>query len=132
MGPINADARLKMNQKPSLDNPAYSIPKFHLNLQMETLYVGLNRCQYQDIIALVDSMERMDRGLPFRKFRPNVTTYKGHYREWWHFAIDSVLEYEVRRKKREWDWNHIKEYRNMCREYKQLFNRKLHKKVSVL
>ncbi|CAG9865247.1 unnamed protein product [Phyllotreta striolata] len=128
LGPINASARLKMNQKPELDEPPYSIPKFHFNLQMDTLYVGLDKCQYQDIIALVDSMERMERGVPFRKFRPNVTSYKGHYREWWRFAITSVLECDVRRRRREWDWNHIKNYREMCREYCQLYNKKLNKK----
>ncbi|XP_057669487.1 intermembrane lipid transfer protein Vps13 isoform X2 [Diorhabda carinulata] len=128
LGPINSSARLIMNQKPELDDPSYSIPKFHFNLQMETLYVGINKCQYRDIISLVDSMGRMTKGLPYRKYRPNITEYKGHYHEWWKFAITAVLEGDVRRKRRDWNWDHILNYRQMCKEYHTLFTAKQQKK----
>lgn len=128
LGPISSSARLVMNQKPELDDPSYSIPKFHFNLHMETLYVGINKCQYRDIIALVDSMGRMTKGLPYRKYRPNITEYKGHYHEWWKFAITAVLEGDVKRKRREWNWDHILSYRQMCREYRNLFIAKQKKK----
>ncbi|XP_028133900.2 intermembrane lipid transfer protein Vps13 isoform X1 [Diabrotica virgifera virgifera] len=129
LGPINSSARLIMNQKPEIDQPPYTIPKFHFNLQMETLYIGMNKSQYRDIIALVDSMGRMTKGIPYRKYRPNLTEYKGHYRDWWKFAITAVLEQDVKRKRREWNWDNILDYRKKCRTYKELYSLSNQKKA---
>lgn len=132
MGPINSSARLRLNQKPENDSPAYSFPKIHLNLDMEKLYVGVSKSQYRDIIALASSMDRMTKGLPYRKYRPHLNTYKAHYKEWWHFAYKCILD-DIRRRKRDWDWNHISEYRNTCRAYKDLYGKQLQRKnVSIV
>ncbi|CAG9815731.1 unnamed protein product [Phaedon cochleariae] len=128
LGPINSSARLKINQQPENDSPPYSLPKVHLNLQMEKLFIGISKTQYRDLIALADSMNRMTRGARYRKYRPNVTSYKGHYKEWWHFAYRCLVEGDIRRKKRDWDWNHILGYRNMCREYQDLSMKQLQNK----
>ncbi|XP_049821668.1 intermembrane lipid transfer protein Vps13-like isoform X2 [Aethina tumida] len=127
LGPINAMARVKINQKPELDN--FSEPSIQLNFDMQKLFVGVSRTQYYDIIALTDSMNIMSKGIPFRKYRPNVDSYKGHYKEWWHFAYTCVLESEVRRKKRNWDWDHMRQYRDLLREYKCLYLKKLDNKI---
>ncbi|KAG5886081.1 Vacuolar protein sorting-associated protein 13, partial [Gonioctena quinquepunctata] len=129
LGPINSSARLKINQTPASDSPPYSIPKIHLNLQMEKLFIGITKSQYRDIIALADSMGRMSRGIPFRKYRPNLTAYAGHYKEWWHFAYDCVIENNVRRRRRNWDWNHILAYRNECKEYKHLYSKQVNNQL---
>lgn len=55
-----------MNQKPMSDPQPYSIPIYHLNLDMGTLFIGISKAQYRDIIALVDSMDRMEKGVPYR------------------------------------------------------------------
>lgn len=133
MGPINSSARIRLNQKPENDSPAYSFPKVHVNLDMERLYIGVSKSQYRDIIALASSMDRMTKGLPYRKYRPHLNTYKDNYKEWWHFAYKCILEEHVRRRKRDWDWNHISQYRNTCREYKDLFSKqKQSKNVSIV
>lgn len=107
-------------------------PKVHLNLDMEKLYIGVCKSQYRDIIALASSMDRMTKGVPYRKYRPHLTTYKGHYKKWWHFAYKCVLEEQVRRRRRDWDWNHINHYRNTCKEYKDLYGKQKQKKnVSI-
>lgn len=67
-------ARVKINQKPELDN--FSEPSIQLNFDMQKLFVGVSRTQYYDIIALTDSMNIMSKGIPFRKYRPNVDSYK--------------------------------------------------------
>ncbi|ERL94107.1 hypothetical protein D910_11389 [Dendroctonus ponderosae] len=123
LGPITAGARLRMNQKPMSDPKPYSIPVYHLNLDMHKLFIGISKTQYRDIIALADSMDRMAKGVPFRKYRPNVTSYKGHYKKWWHFAYKSVLEGEVKRRRNNWDWRHMLAHRNMGREYTDLFRK---------
>ncbi|RZC35600.1 vacuolar protein sorting-associated protein 13A-like, partial [Asbolus verrucosus] len=125
LGPISASARLRINQKPELDQPAYSIPKIHLNLDLEKLFVGITKAQYRDIIAFAESMDRMSKGIPYREYRPDVESYKGHYKEWWLFAYTCVLEGEIKRKRRNWDWNHIFQHRELCREYGKLYQKKL-------
>lgn len=133
LGPINSSARLRLNQKPENDTPQYSFPKVHLNLDMEKLYVGVSKTQYRDIIALASSMDRMSKGVPYRKYRPHLNSYKGHYKKWWQFAYKCILEEDVRRRKRDWDWNHINKYRNTCKEYKDLYSKQQHSKnVSII
>lgn len=95
---------------------------------MEKLYVGVSKSQYRDIIALASSMDRMTKGIPYRKYRPHLNSYKGHYKEWWHFAYKCVLEEQVRRRRRDWSWGHICQYRNTCKEYKDLFFKQALKK----
>ncbi|KAL3279818.1 hypothetical protein HHI36_017325 [Cryptolaemus montrouzieri] len=125
LGPINASARLKLNQKPEQDVPAYTIPKVHINLDLKKLYIGLSKAQYKDIIALTNAMDRMIKADQFRKYRPVVPSYKGYYKDWWQFAYTCVLETEVRRKKNNWDWNHICEHRNLCKAYQQKYHDKV-------
>lgn len=68
-------------------------------------------------------MDRMSRGMPYRKFRPNVP-YKGHYKQWWHFAYDCVLD-DIKRRRRNWDWNNMKQHRKMCKDYATAYHSKL-------
>lgn len=73
-------------------------------------------------------MDRMAKGLPFRKFRPNVSGYKGHYKEWWHFAYNCILEEHVQRRKRNWDWTQMSQHRALCKHYGELYQTKLQNK----
>lgn len=43
--------------------------------------------------------------------------YRGNAKLWWKFAIDSVLEEQVRKKVRSWTWEHIKQHRSLCKAY---------------
>lgn len=130
LGPIWSSARLRLNPKPENDMPQFSTPKVLLNLEMEKLTIGISKAQYQDIVMLGESMDRMNKGLPFRKFRPNVPII-GNSRLWWRFAYNSVL-IDIKRKRRNWDWLHISEHREQCREYATLYQQKLkNKKLSA-
>lgn len=124
LGPINASAKLKLNPKPEQDSPKFIVPKCELTLDMDELAVGITKGQYQDIMRLADSMERMTKGTPYRKFRPSVT-YHGNYKEWWKFAYNCVVENEVKRKRQNWNWDHICEHRGMCRKYATAYQNKL-------
>lgn len=46
------------------------------------IFLGISKFQYRDIIALVDSMDRMTKATPYKKYRPNLNVYRGHYKEW--------------------------------------------------
>ncbi|CAH0407407.1 unnamed protein product [Chilo suppressalis] len=125
LGPINATAKLKLNPKPEGDTPKFSIPKVIFSLHMEQLSVSLTKAQYQDMMLLADSMDRMAKGMPYRKYRPDVKIYKGHYKEWWHFAYKCILEEDVRRQRRNWQWAHMLSHRQLCKSYATAYHSKL-------
>jgi hypothetical protein len=93
---------------------------------MQEICVGLTPQQYRDIILLLHSIERMSRASPYRKYRPPaVQSYQNHYRTWWRFAYTCVLEENVRRRRRNWQWSNIKAHRTLVRKYVALFKSKL-------
>ena len=52
-----------------------------------------------------------------------------HYR--WHYAYTSILEETVRRRRKMWSWDHIKQHRSMKYKYREAYIKKLeNKKVS--
>ncbi|CAH0605439.1 unnamed protein product [Chrysodeixis includens] len=131
LGPINATAKLKLNPKPEGDVPKFSIPKVILSLHMEQLSVNLTKAQYQDMMLLADSMDRMTKQAPYRKYRPELTSYKRHYKEWWRFAYKCILEEEVLRRRRNWDWTHMLAHRQLCKDYANAYQSKLSSKGKV-
>lgn len=60
-----------------------------------------------------------------RKYRPDLKQYKGHYKEWWQFAYKCVLEEDVLRRQRNWDWNHMLSHRQLCKDYASAYQNKL-------
>lgn len=43
---------------------------------------------------------------------------------WWKFAITCILEENVKRKQREWSWEHIKAHRELCLLYSGAYKEK--------
>lgn len=125
LGPITSEAKLKMNPEPEANDIPFSIPKIILNLMMEKLALGLTKSQYQDTMQLIEQFGRMSRAYPYRKYRPHGITYKGHFKEWWHFAFRCVLETDIRRRKTNWSWDNMKETRRLCKLYADVYKQKL-------
>ncbi|XP_071648865.1 intermembrane lipid transfer protein Vps13 isoform X2 [Temnothorax longispinosus] len=131
LGPINVKSKLRLNPKPESDGSNYTIPKVWLDLEMQKLRIGLTKRQYQTLVRLGEGLDHARKAAPYRKYRPNLTSYRGHYREWWHFAYTCVLEETVRRCRRNWDWDHMKEHRDSCRAYAEAYRTKLTTKRSA-
>lgn len=125
LGPITSEARLQMNPDPESSDIPFSIPKIILNLVMEKLALGLTKTQYQSTMQVIEQMGRMSRAYPYRVYRPHGITYKGHYRIWWHFAFRCVLETDIRRRKKNWSWENMKETRRLCKLYAEVYQQKL-------
>lgn len=125
LGPINATSKMRINSKPETDGSGFKVPKILLNLELQKLLINISKTQYQDIMVLLDSMDRMARAAPYRKYRPDVKSYAGHYKEWWKFAYTAILEEEIRRRRRNWDWLHIRKHRKLCHEYAKAYQTKL-------
>lgn len=108
LGPINAKAKMKMNPKPELDGSNYTIPKYSILIDMESLNIskyniyrntiyfylkqivntilfygsGISKTQYQHLIMAAESLDRLTKAMPYRKYRPLLKEYKGNYKEW--------------------------------------------------
>ncbi|XP_036331860.1 vacuolar protein sorting-associated protein 13 [Rhagoletis pomonella] len=124
VGPISVMGKLQLNMNPEYDTPAFVIPKIDLALEMQKLRVGLTSTQFQEAIKLGESMNRMQLGARYRKYRPSNIPYKKHYRQWWQFAINAILEEDIKKHNREWTWQHIKEHRQRCNTYAESFKEK--------
>lgn len=115
-GPISSDTRLKLNSTPQDDEPPFGIPKVELTIGMDRVTLGVTRHQYQNVLALAESLDRSMKGSQYRQYRPFDVPVKGHAKEWWRFAYNSVAD-SIRRRRFEWQWEHISEVRHMCRKY---------------
>lgn len=124
-GPITSYAKLRINTRPELDGSNYTTPKIFLNLTMEEISMGLTPHQYEDIVQLLNNIERMNRAQPYRKYRPVISSYKNYAKIWWLFAYQCILEVNVRRRRRNWRWTHMKQHREWVRRYIRLYKTKL-------
>lgn len=130
-GPITSYAKVRINTRPELDGSNYTIPKIFLNLTMEEISMGLTPDQYSDIVKFLSNIERMNRGSPYRKYRPMIRSYKNYAKIWWLFAYQCILE-NVRRRRRNWRWSHMKEHRNLVHQYITQYKTKLVQKKEDL
>ncbi|XP_037905174.1 vacuolar protein sorting-associated protein 13 isoform X4 [Hermetia illucens] len=125
LAPISSMAKLQLNMNPEYDSPPFVIPKIDLGLDVDRLNLGLGKSQYQDLLKLGDSFNRMQLGAPYRKYRPYGIPYRGHYKEWWKFAITCVLETKIRKRRLEWSWEHMHQHRKLIRTYADVYKQKL-------
>lgn len=49
----------------------------------------------------------------------------GHAKVWWRFAYKCIVETDIRRRKREWSWVHIRAHRDRCRRYATVYEKRL-------
>uniref|UniRef100_A0A224XG50 Putative vacuolar protein n=1 Tax=Panstrongylus lignarius TaxID=156445 RepID=A0A224XG50_9HEMI len=125
LGPINASSKLRMNMKPEFDRTNFSVPKILLKMELQKLSVCMSKSQYQDLMSFLETLDYKQRGVKYRKYRPIVSSYKNHYKEWWHFAYTCIVEEDVRRRKRNWDWIHMMAHRNLLKSYRNEYKKKL-------
>lgn len=107
----------------------------------------MTNLQFQDIIELAEAIDFMFRAQLYRKYRPALKEHRGHFKEWfvqlclyhfsllrfpkiivsinlkcsfvqrWKYAYQCIVEEDVRRRRSNWDWNHMKRHRNLCKTY---------------
>uniref|UniRef100_A0A183DUY2 VPS13 domain-containing protein n=1 Tax=Gongylonema pulchrum TaxID=637853 RepID=A0A183DUY2_9BILA len=122
--PINMQAKLALNQKPETDGSNWTIPKISLQLGLDILALAVGKYQYQDLLLLLEAQERFRTAAQYLKYRPNLNEYRGHYKEWWHFAYKAILEENVRRRRNNWNWERMKKHRKLVKSYKAAWLKK--------
>ncbi|TPP62890.1 Vacuolar protein sorting-associated protein 13C [Fasciola gigantica] len=80
--------------------------------------------QYHDVTSFLDATDRVITQNKYRKYRPELPL-RGSCSLWWRYAYTSVLEEIVRRRRKMWSWDHIKQHRRVAKDYIVLWVRRL-------
>ncbi|XP_074661340.1 intermembrane lipid transfer protein VPS13A-like [Tubulanus polymorphus] len=129
LNPIRSKVQLTLNTKP--EALEFTVPKILLNVVFEEIGVHLSKKQYQNVLEMLESVERMQLTSVYRKYgRPDVP-YKGHAKEWWHYAYTCTMEGNIKRRKKMWSWQNMKAHRDRLKRYKDMYKKRLlNKKLS--
>ncbi|XP_040825491.1 vacuolar protein sorting-associated protein 13C isoform X2 [Ochotona curzoniae] len=119
--PLSASAKLFMN--PYAENELKT-PKLDANIEVQNIAIELTKPQYLSMIDLLESVDYMVRNAPYRKYKPYLPLHTNS-RQWWKYAIDSVLEVHIRRYTQMWSWSNIKKHRQVLKSYKTAYKAKL-------
>uniref|UniRef100_A0A4W3I3M5 Vacuolar protein sorting 13 homolog A n=1 Tax=Callorhinchus milii TaxID=7868 RepID=A0A4W3I3M5_CALMI len=119
--PISARAKLEMNPRGDID---FTSPKTNLEVKLQDIAMELKRPQYVSIMELLGSVDMMSRNLPYRKYKPNVPCHN-NAGKWWKYAINGILEEDVKPVFESWSWKHIQKHRQKINRYKGCYKTKI-------
>ncbi|CAG2100423.1 unnamed protein product [Medioppia subpectinata] len=120
--PINFTSNAVINRKPEDDD--YSIPVLDIEMDLDMFELRMTRLQFESLLLLLDAIDRMNLGKPYRKWRPYLPI-KGNAKNWWRFAFNAVVESDVKRRSKNWCWINIYEHRLKMKKYQELYKQKL-------
>ncbi|XP_060085097.1 intermembrane lipid transfer protein VPS13D-like [Ylistrum balloti] len=89
LAPISAQTRLKRNTS-VLPLRSPSLPRIALDMNLEKMAFCLSESQYRCVIQWLKELERHDRRLKHRQWRP-VVGVKNNCKLWWNYAIQVNL-----------------------------------------
>ncbi|XP_030623060.1 vacuolar protein sorting-associated protein 13D [Chanos chanos] len=98
-------------------------PRIEGQVQLEPLSLKLSQIQYQQIMAFLKELDRREREMVFRKWRPKVPVI-GNARQWWMFAINANLS-EIREKRRRRNWDFALQRARDAQLYTNLYIQRL-------
>ncbi|XP_074831975.1 intermembrane lipid transfer protein VPS13D isoform X2 [Carettochelys insculpta] len=103
MEPVCTSALLKRNCSKEPLTSRHT-PRLECDIQLETIPLKLSQMQYQQIMEFLKELDRKERQLKFRKWKPKVMI-SGNCREWWIFALNANLsEIREQRQRSTWDF----------------------------
>ncbi|XP_058408923.1 intermembrane lipid transfer protein VPS13D isoform X7 [Diceros bicornis minor] len=101
--PVCASALLKRNCSKEPLRSRHT-PRIECDIQLETIPLKLSQLQYRQIMEFLKELERKERQVKFRKWKPKVAISE-NCREWWYFALNANLsEIREQRKRCTWDF----------------------------
>ncbi|XP_077376530.1 intermembrane lipid transfer protein VPS13C isoform X2 [Festucalex cinctus] len=119
--PIFASAKIRIN--PNAEQELDS-PRVQLHLEVQNIDIQISKPQYGSMVEMLESVDRMAKNAPYRKFRPDVPV-RANAPVWWRYAIGSILELHVRRRSRMWSWSTIRLHRQHVKTYKAAYKSKM-------
>ncbi|XP_033825826.1 intermembrane lipid transfer protein VPS13D isoform X2 [Periophthalmus magnuspinnatus] len=98
-------------------------PRIEGLIQLEPLSLRLSQVQYQQIMLFLKELDRRERELRYRRWRPKVPV-TNNCRAWWSFAIQANLQ-EIREQRHRCNWNFALQRARDAQTYTSLYFRKL-------
>ncbi|XP_035798448.2 intermembrane lipid transfer protein VPS13D isoform X2 [Amphiprion ocellaris] len=103
-------------------------PRIEGQVQLEPMSLRLSQVQYQQIMTFLKELDRREREMLYRKWRPKVPI-SGNCRQWWVFAIQANLS-EIREQRRRGTWDFALQRARDAQTYTSLYCRRL-KRVTL-
>lgn len=97
-------------------NKSTSIVKVLSDLIVQDCHVQLSQEQYNSILAVCDSLNRMFISWNFLSLRPQEAIVNNK-RRWWRYAYEASLEQKVR----PYTWSRIKSTRDCYKMYTEIY-----------
>ncbi|XP_015283767.1 PREDICTED: vacuolar protein sorting-associated protein 13D [Gekko japonicus] len=120
--PVCTSALLKRNCSKEPLRSRHS-PRLEFDIQMETIPLKLSQAQYRQIMDFLKELDRKERQLKFRRWRPKVAV-TGNCREWWLFALNANIA-EIREQRERSSWEFALHRAQDAVSYTDLYYRKL-------
>ncbi len=120
--PLSLSTKAILNMKPKQEN--FKNPMFDLTILLESLGLSLNRLQYFDLVDMLNTIDLMALNAKYQKYRPQVSL-KSDVRKWWKFAYTAITETQIKPKREQFKWRHIKEITRTRREYVNILKKRL-------
>nr|XP_043893555.1 vacuolar protein sorting-associated protein 13D isoform X3 [Solea senegalensis] len=98
-------------------------PRVEGQIQLEPMSLRLSQVQYQQIMAFLKELDRRERELRYRQWRPKVPI-SGNCRQWWTFAIQANLS-EIKEQRRRGSWDFVLQRARDAQTYTSLYFRRL-------
>ncbi|XP_034393657.1 vacuolar protein sorting-associated protein 13D isoform X3 [Cyclopterus lumpus] len=98
-------------------------PRIEGQVQLQPMSLRLSQVQYQQIMAFLKELDRREREMLHRKWRPKVPI-SGSCRQWWMFAIQANLS-EIREQRRRGSWGFALQRARDAQTYTSLYFRRL-------
>ncbi|XP_007463251.1 PREDICTED: vacuolar protein sorting-associated protein 13D [Lipotes vexillifer] len=102
--PVCVSALLKRNCSKEPLRSRHS-PRIECDIHLETIPLKLSQLQYRQIMEFLKELERKERQLKFRKWKPRVAVSE-NCREWWYFALNANL-HEIREQRTRCTWDFL-------------------------
>ncbi|KAM6924954.1 intermembrane lipid transfer protein VPS13D [Xenentodon cancila] len=94
-------------------------PRIEGQVQLQPLSLRLSQVQYQQIMVFLKELDRRERGMIYRKWRPKVPVC-GNCREWWMFAIQANLS-QIRELRQRCSWSFALQRARDAQTYTNLY-----------
>ncbi|XP_004411222.1 PREDICTED: vacuolar protein sorting-associated protein 13D [Odobenus rosmarus divergens] len=102
--PVCASALLKRNCSKEPLRSRHT-PRIECDIHLETIPLKLSQLQYRQIMEFLKELERKERQVKFRRWKPKVAVSES-CREWWYFALNANLN-EIREERKRCTWDFL-------------------------
>nr|XP_046914733.1 vacuolar protein sorting-associated protein 13-like [Dermatophagoides farinae] len=112
----------QIDRRPEVSNYSHAI--INLDMHLGDFQIKFDNHQVHCLLLLLDAIDRIKVASLYRKWRPTISI-NDNPQAWWRFLYLAITETGIRRRKREFSWDHIETACKLRRRYLDLYKRKL-------